>query len=50
MILIKEENMKADFHSHILPGFDDGAANTDTALKMINMSMDMGVDLSLIHI
>ncbi len=44
MILIKEENMKADFHSHILPGFDDGAANTDTALKMINMSMDMGVD------
>lgn len=40
----KEIGMKADFHSHILPNFDDGAADEKTALEMIKASAGMGVD------
>ena len=36
--------MITDFHSHILPSFDDGAADTDTAVKMLTLSRQMGVD------
>lgn len=36
--------MITDFHSHILPAFDDGASNADIALKMIEASMKMGVE------
>ncbi len=36
--------MTADFHSHILPAFDDGARDTKTALAMIDKSAGMGVD------
>lgn len=32
-----------DFHSHILPGIDDGAQNLDTAVKMLDMEADSGV-------
>ncbi|MCH5212052.1 MAG: hypothetical protein J1G06_03475 [Oscillospiraceae bacterium] len=35
--------MITDFHSHILPSFDDGAADTDTAIKMLTLSKRMGV-------
>lgn len=35
--------MVADFHSHILPEFDDGAENSDMSLKMIEESRKMGV-------
>jgi protein-tyrosine phosphatase len=35
--------MKIDFHSHILPGIDDGAANTEESLKMLNKLYDDGV-------
>ncbi len=35
--------MIADFHSHILPEFDDGAENTAMSLKMIEESQKMGV-------
>lgn len=33
-----------DCHSHILPHFDDGAKNTDTALKMLSESFSQGVE------
>lgn len=32
-----------DCHSHILPHFDDGAKNTETALKMLSESFSQGV-------
>lgn len=35
--------MIADFHSHILPEFDDGAENAVMSLKMIEESKKMGV-------
>ena len=35
--------MITDFHSHILPSFDDGAADTETAIKMLTLSKSMGV-------
>lgn len=35
--------MTTDFHSHILPSFDDGADNESVALKMIETSVKMGV-------
>lgn len=42
---IKEggNSVTADFHSHILPSFDDGADDESVALKMIETSMKMGV-------
>lgn len=33
-----------DIHSHILPNFDDGARDTDTALEMLRISASQGVD------
>lgn len=35
--------MNIDFHSHIMPEFDDGAQNCDMALKMIEESEKQGV-------
>lgn len=35
--------MLYDFHSHILPGIDDGAPNTDTSLEMLKMEACSGV-------
>ena len=32
-----------DFHCHILPGIDDGAANVDESIKLINMQLSQGV-------
>lgn len=34
----------ADIHSHILPALDDGADNTDTALKMLKMAEMLGTE------
>lgn len=33
-----------DFHTHIIPGFDDGAQNTKMSLEMLNDSFEHGVD------
>lgn len=33
-----------DFHSHILPGIDDGADTLETSLKMLSASKDLGVE------
>ena len=32
-----------DLHTHILPGIDDGARDTETALKMLSMEYEQGV-------
>ena len=32
-----------DLHCHILPGYDDGAADMDTALRMLRMAQADGV-------
>ncbi len=36
--------MIIDFHSHILPGIDDGAENAAMSEKMLKMELDDGVD------
>lgn len=33
-----------DFHSHILPHFDDGAKDSETGLKMLRISAESGID------
>lgn len=33
-----------DFHSHILPGIDDGAPDIATSLKMLKICADTGID------
>ena len=35
--------MYVDFHSHILPGIDDGAENTEMSLKMLGLERKSGV-------
>ncbi|MBR5808793.1 MAG: hypothetical protein IKY39_01630 [Clostridia bacterium] len=37
-----------DFHSHILPGVDDGAKDVETSLEMLSISKDGGVDTVLL--
>ena len=37
-----------DFHSHILPGIDDGAKDVETSLKMLSVSYDSGVKTVLL--
>lgn len=39
------EIKRIDFHSHILPGIDDGAANIEMSLKLLNMLKADGVDV-----
>ncbi|AFA48109.1 CpsB/CapC family capsule biosynthesis tyrosine phosphatase [Acetobacterium woodii] len=34
-----------DFHSHILPGMDDGSKNIEESLKMIEASFNQGVEM-----
>ncbi len=34
-----------DFHSHILPGVDDGSRNLDVSCEMCDMSRSQGVDV-----
>lgn len=33
-----------DFHSHIIPHFDDGAKNTGMSMEMLRISAEMGID------
>lgn len=33
-----------DFHSHILPGIDDGSRDVDTSVNMLNRSTEQGVE------
>lgn len=35
--------MTADFHTHILPGVDDGSKNTDQSLQMLRLCRDAGI-------
>ena len=34
-----------DFHSHILPGIDDGSKNVETSIEMLRRSKICGVSL-----
>lgn len=34
-----------DFHSHVLPGIDDGSKNLETSLEMLRKSKESGVDI-----
>lgn len=36
--------MFTDYHCHILPGIDDGAADTETSLKMIEKMKEQGIE------
>jgi protein-tyrosine phosphatase len=36
-----------DFHSHVLPGIDDGSKNTDTSVRMLEAAAEQGVDLMI---
>lgn len=36
-----------DFHSHILPGIDDGSKNIDTSVQMLQESRAQGVDIMI---
>ena len=33
-----------DFHSHILPGMDDGSSSPEESLAMLEVSAEQGVD------
>jgi protein-tyrosine phosphatase len=33
----------ADFHSHILPGGDDGSRSVNESLKMLSLDADQGI-------
>ena len=33
-----------DFHSHILPGLDDGSASVEQSIEMLQMEMAQGID------
>lgn len=41
---MKMTAMRIDFHTHILPGIDDGAADTETAVAMLRMMAEQQVD------
>ena len=36
-----------DFHSHILPGIDDGSRNVETSIGMLRMCKEHGVDIMI---
>ena len=36
--------MKIDFHSHILPGLDDGATSIDDSVMLVNALKDWGFE------
>ena len=37
--------MKIDFHSHILPGIDDGSRNIEESIALLDMMSEDGVDI-----
>ena len=34
-----------DFHSHVLPGIDDGSRNSEESLGMLQLSASQGIDV-----
>ena len=34
-----------DFHTHILPGVDDGSKNLDESLQLLQMEQQQGIDI-----
>jgi tyrosine-protein phosphatase YwqE len=36
--------LKADFHSHLIPGIDDGAKSTEDSLSLIQQLIDLGFE------
>ncbi len=36
--------MFTDYHTHVLPGIDDGASNTETSLSMLELLGEQGVE------
>ena len=37
--------MKIDFHSHILPGIDDGSRSVEESVELLDMMAADGVDI-----
>ena len=37
--------MFVDFHSHILPGVDDGAKSVDESIDMLLLEKEQGIDV-----
>ena len=37
-----------DFHSHILPGIDDGSPDAETSLEMLRLAKDQGVQIQIL--
>ena len=37
--------MRVDFHSHVVPGVDDGSKNTDMSIEMLRSMRQQGTDL-----
>ena len=35
--------MIVDFHSHVLPGIDDGSKSVEESLSMLRMEMSQGI-------
>ena len=42
------ENRIIDFHSHILPGIDDGSPNVATSIEMLETSLGQGVEVQVL--
>ena len=42
-IMIQRNNVKIDFHSHILPKCDHGSDSVETSLKQLQLARDAGV-------
>ncbi len=42
------DNLIIDFHSHILPGMDDGSRDVETSLEMLRMSGEQGVQIQVL--
>ena len=40
--------MKIDFHTHILPGMDDGAENESVSLQMLEMLKGQGIEIAVL--
>lgn len=40
--------LTTDFHTHILPGIDDGSASVDESIKMLKMQQEQGVQTTLL--
>lgn len=36
-----------DFHSHILPGIDDGSKDVEMSMEMLRMALEQGVEIML---